>query len=160
MVEGKKKQSSNKIYYLEQKIAEGMKKVTTISEQGKSSKDDISQSLMNIISKHYSLFENKQIGKKLQMCYIHHLSLMELLKIRSSTMQQKILKHVAPHFLKGINIIAGSLNVSAIDLIREHVEGTKRIVLALFPPCPASSVLQQNLQLMQKSLFPSLVLKL
>ena len=50
---------SNRIYYLEHKLEEANEKAATILEQGDILQDDISQSLMNIFSKHYYCYGDK-----------------------------------------------------------------------------------------------------
>ena len=121
-----KKQLYHRVPYLEKNY---------LPTRGKILTEDISQTLQDMFSTHYLRFGEKRIGKEISDVLFSSNFMNGIVKdelMRRVTLE---LKHTfsPQRFLKGFDITSGSLNLSAADMIRTHVEGVKKARVGLIP---------------------------
>ena len=139
-----KKQLYHSVQSLEQKLSAANQKRTTMPARGEMLTEDINQTLQDMFSTHYSRFGEKRIGKEISDVLFSSNFMNGIVKdelMRRVTLE---LKHTfSPRrFLKGMDITSGSLNLSAVDMIRTHVEGVKKACVGLIHHHQVSNALQ------------------
>ena len=126
-----KKQLYHSVQYLEQKLSAANQKRTTMPERVEMLTEDINQTLQDMFSTHYSRFGEKRIGKEISDALFSP-------NFMNGIVKDELMRHVTlelnhkfspQRFLKGMDIMSGSLKLSAVDKIRTHVEREKRLAL-------------------------------
>ena len=90
--------------------------------------EDTSQALNSMVDTHCSRFGNKRISKETSDVIFSSSFLNGIVKDETMRRSRKELKNVfSPrNFLKGMGVTSGSINLSAIEVIRNHVEGARK----------------------------------
>ena len=131
-----KKQQSDRIRYLEKKLAETNKKSTFVSrDDSRSLTESVRDCVTNIVNTHYTRYGEKRIGKEIadvvwSYNFMNGTVRDELFK-RARNDLRKVFSPAES--LKKMDLSSGSLNLMGVEIMRSVESGDKKYFVSVIP---------------------------
>ena len=131
-----KKQQSDRIRYLEKKLAETNKKSTFVSrDDSRSLTESVRDCVTNIVNTHYTRYGEKRIGKEIA-------DVLWSYNFMNGTVRDELFKRARNDLrkvfspaesLKKMDLSSGSLNLMGVEIMRSVESGDKKYFVSVIP---------------------------